>query len=315
VLSIDSFEIKVSLTFASHLINAFLYKSFSKYLFNLINTSLSLIKIVFKLKARPHFPLPESETLIVLGNGPSLRAPIALKSSYFKGKTLLCVNSFSISTEYTVLKPLYYVMLDPGLWRADNAHVADTIDAIASKTTWPLHILVPHEAKKSPRILSLLQNKNVHVHFFNYIVYKGFERIGFRLYKKNIAMPQSQNVLVASLYFAINLGYKNIELFGADHNWHHDLIVNDKNVVCLKHIHFYDSETTVTYKPFYKMMHVQETFRMDEAFFAFAKVFAGYHQIKKYSLYRNAHIVNMTQGSFVDAFDRGNPTHQKQSLK
>ncbi len=284
-----------------------LYKKFSKSVFNSVNTILSLIKIVFKLKRRPNFPLPESDTLIVLGNGPSFGKTMDMHAAYFTGKTILGVNSFSISKEYELLKPRYYVMLDPGLWNAENEQVKSTIDSIASKTKWSLHLLVPHAARNSQRILNLRANSEIKIHFFNYIVFKGFEGIGHWLYKKNYAMPQSQNVLVASLFLSINLGYKNIELFGADHNWHQDLIVNDENVVCMKHIHFYSSGTVATYVPFYKMMHVKETFRMDEALFAFARVFSGYQQIKKYADYRKTRIVNMTEGSFVDAFERGKP--------
>ncbi|MFM7105462.1 MAG: hypothetical protein ACKOW8_08055 [Flavobacteriales bacterium] len=124
-------------------------------------------------------------------------------------------------------------------------------------------------------------------------------------FRYNLAMPQAQNVLVAALCTAINMDYKSIRLYGADHDWHRTLHVNDTNVLCLKHVHFYEDEQEVKYVPFYKGMHNNETFRMDEIFAAWAKVFQGYHNIAAYARKRGVKILNATPNSFVDAFERG----------
>lgn len=281
-----------------------IYERFSSLVLGSINTTASLIKVLFLAKRRPDLPAASGGECIVLGNGPSLKTSLQKSEAYFQQKTLLCVNTFSLSDEYVKLKPRYYVMMDPGLWRAENELVANTMEAIRTKTTWELHVLVPHDARVSPRIRTLTENTNIRVHYINYVVYKGFTKPGHWLYRRNLAMPQSQNVLVASLFLAINLGYKRIELFGADHNWHEQVVVNKDNVVCLKQVHFYENETQVRHLPFYKAMHLNETFRMDEAFHAWAKVFHGYFRIRAYADSRGSRVINRSVISFVDAFER-----------
>lgn len=40
----------------------------------------------------------------------------------------------------------------------------------------------------------------------------------FNMYKENKMLPIMQNVLVGCIYIAINLGYKKIFIYGADHS-------------------------------------------------------------------------------------------------
>jgi Protein of unknown function DUF115 len=280
------------------------YKNFSTFCLDCINTLASILKVLLMSKSAPKFPAPKEDTCLVLGNGPSLKSALANKRDYFRHGSLMCVNTFSLSPEYTDLKPTYYVMLDPGLWHADNNLIRETMEAIGQKTTWPLHLIVPHEARMSKYIASFSGHSSITVHYINYVVFKGFEKTANYFFRKNKAMPQSQNVLVASLFFAINIGFKRIELFGADHNWHEQIRVNEDNIVCVKQVHFYENEMKVEYLPFYKAMHIKETFRMDEAFHAWAKVFYGYIRIRKYADSRGCKIFNATENSYVDAFPR-----------
>jgi len=280
------------------------HKNISGFIINITNTLVSLGKIAVKTRAWAKLPTSQGKHCLVLGNGPSLKAALAQKPEHFRNKSLICVNSFALSDDYVKLQPRYCVMLDPGLWKANHDYIVNTMAALKEKTTWEFHLIIPHEAKISDRIRSLSENPNIKIHYFNYIVYKGFEGIGHYLFRKNLAMPQSQNVLVASLFFAINLGYEKIEMFGADHNWHESLAVREDNVVCVKQVHFYENENEVKYIPFYKPNSRQETFRMDEAFHAWAKVFYGYIRLRNYAESRGAKIYNATEKSFVDAFER-----------
>lgn len=245
----------------------------------------------------------DHQQLVLLGNGPSLQTSIQAGIPR-ESTSFMAVNTFVFSDAYAEFKPRYYVMMDPGLWRADNEITQKTAASLIEKTNWELHVLIPHDASSSLLVQRLAQNENIRIHFLNYVVYKGFQGIGFQLYRANRAMPQAQNVLVAALFLALNLGYKRVLLYGADHNWHQHLEVNEENTVCVRQVHFYENESEVKLVPFYKAMHVHETFRMDELFHAWAKVFHGYFQVGEYAASRGATILNATPGSFVDAFDR-----------
>ncbi len=280
-------------------------KGLSLFLSQCIQTIASMGKVMIKSKSGKTIPKAPSSTCIVLGNGPSLKTSLESYPDFFTKHSLVCVNSFSITPEYTSLKPSYYVILDPGFWYGDSEVVTNTIESLKTKTTWTLYLLVPHEAKKSQNFRELgKHNANIKISYFNYTVYKGFEGIGYWLYAKNLAMPQSQNVLVASLFLSINIGFKEIYLFGADHGWHENLFVTDENVLCFKDTHFYDGKEKINYRPFYKGIHLKETFTMHEILITFSKIFYGYEVINKYAQHCKAKIYNASEVSFVDAFER-----------
>lgn len=281
-----------------------LHKRLAQAGFNTINTAVSLLKVITLSRRAPRLPKANRDRCIVLGNGPGLRKAIDTHPNYFKQASLIAVNGFALSDDFALLQPRYYVLLDPGVWKANLAWVDNMVAAIADKTTWELHVMIPRAAKGSKQVAMLLANANIRVHFLNYVVYKGWNSVGYFLWKKNMAMPQCQNVLVAAIFLSINIGYKQIELAGADHNWHESLAVNEQNVVCLKQVHFYDQREEVSYKPFYKTAATQETFRMDEAFHAWARVFHGYWNMKAYASHRGTTIYNISDPSYVDAFER-----------
>lgn len=280
------------------------YKNTAQFFTKLINTKISIIKILFRSKFGTKFPKASSNSCIVLGNGPSLNESIKNHPEFFKKHELLCVNSFSITDLYQELKPSYYVMLDPGFWFGDSEFIINTINALKVKTTWPMVLFLPHLAKKSSKIKEVASNSNIKIQYFNYTVFKGFDSIAYWFYKKNLAMSQSQNVLVGSLFLSINLGFKEVYLFGADQTWHHNLHVNENNVPCIKNVHFYENQEKVEYKPFYKGAHSKEIFRMDEIFVIFSKAFFGYYSINKYAQHMKCTIYNAGEHSAIDAFKR-----------
>ncbi len=281
------------------------YKSASNFFSQCINTSVSLAKILLISKRKNKLPKATSENCIVLGNGPSLKQSLEKHIDFFKKHSLICVNSFSITEEYVILKPSHYVILDSGFWKSEAETIIESLNAIKTKTSWEINLFVPQMAAKSGRFEQLCkENKNIKLHYFNYTVFKGFENIAHYFYSKNLAMPQAQNVLVASLFLGINMGFQKIILVGADHTWHQTLHLNDKNEVCVKHTHFYEQEEKLNYVPFYKGAHSKEIFRMDELFFTWAKVFWGYLMLNDYAKKQKVKILNASEISFIDAFER-----------
>lgn len=280
------------------------YKATSAFLFDTLNTVMSVVKIAAKSRRTGRFPAPAGETCVVLGNGPSLKTSLQKNPEHFKNKSLLCVNTLCLSPEYEILKPAYCIMLDPGIWLSEGDFMRTLKESLVQKTSWPLTIFLPREARKSALIQSIEENKNIRICYFNYVVYRGFAGLGHFFYRNRLAMPQSQNVLVAALAMAVNIGYRRIELFGADHDWHKNLHVGDDNVVTIRQVHFYENEEHIKFVPFYKGIYRNDTFRMDEAFHAWSLVFAGYRRVNDYAGSRNCKVYNGSETSFVDAFER-----------
>lgn len=284
------------------------YQSSTTRIGQVVNTILSVVKI-FAMSKRParieEFRLPKSAKCVVLGSGPSLKTTWLARGRE-ESTSYIAVNTFVFSEYFDQLQPEYYMILDPGMWLADAELTRKTLALLQQKTNWSMKLFVPFTASKTHFIQQLRTHKHLEVVCVNYVVFKGFTGAAHYFFRRNLAMPQSQNVLVAALFLACNLGYKKIELWGADHDWHKSLHVDCHNVVCVKQVHFYEREEEVKYVPFFKGLHVKETFRMDEIFFAWAKVFYGYHVVRNYAESRGAIIQNATPDSFVDAFNRIN---------
>ena len=279
------------------------YKKFSSWWMQFINTGISLLKVLVKSRAVRNMPTASQSRLLVLGTGPSFKTSLEKNLHYFQSHPVLVVNSFSITETYKQIKPAYYTMLDPGIWFGEIEVMNNTLKAIQEDTTWPMVLFLPREAGHSPKIKKLT-NPNLTICYINYVVFKGFPSVAHYFFRKHLAMPQSQNVLVASLFLGVSVGFQKIELFGADHNWHEQLHVDDSNKVNIKHIHFYEQEERIKYVPFWKMAHSKETFRMDEIFHAWAKVFHGYVTVQNYAQERGVEVVNRSELSLIDAFNR-----------
>ena len=95
--------------------------------------------------------------------------------------------------------------------------------------------------------------------------------------------------------------YKNIFLYGADHSWHEDLKINSGNQVDVNHTHFYDKEKVVM--PMYKLE--GKPFYMHEILRKLHLAFKAYHTIKKYAVSRQTKIINSSEKSYIDAFEKG----------
>lgn len=281
------------------------YKETSGFISQFVNTCVSILKILIRSKFSNSLPSASSDTCIIMGNGPSLKTSLKNNPDFFQKHSIFCVNDFATTNEYTLLKPQYYVILDYAFWMSDGEIVMNTIHALEKKTTWPIQLFVPGIASKNKRFTELCKkNKNIHLNYFNYTVFYGFPSIAHFFYNKNLAMPQSQNVMVASIFLSINMGFKQTTIIGADHSWHQTLHLDNNNILCIKDTHFYEDEEKVKYRPFNKGTHLQETFKLHEIFAAWAKVFYGYILLEQYSKYKNCKIYNASDVTFIDAFER-----------
>lgn len=283
-----------------------IYTSFTEFVSNCVNTGISLLKIIFSSRFNIRLPHANANSCVVLGTGPSLSQSLSKHPDFFRKQALVCVNRFCLSKEYTELKPSYYVMLDPGFWlNMEDEGIKKTLNTIIEQTNWELRLLLPQKAKHSAWVKQIEQrNAKIKISYFNYTVFKGFTGIAHRIYAKNLAMPQSQNVLVAAIFLTINLDFKKIYVVGADHNWHENLHINEQNQLCVKDVHFYENESKVSYRLFYKDAEHRKTFTMHEILFTFSKAFYGYQSLKKYADFRQVSVYNASEISFIDAFER-----------
>jgi hypothetical protein len=259
-----------------------------------------LIRLLLTTDLRNH--IPENETgakkkIVILANGPSLKNEI--DKIDFTNCEISVLNHFYKSSWFNQIKPRYYVIADP-LFFEDESNYLPLIKAVE----WEMLLFVPFYSYKRCSILRCLPSNLIKVIPYHTIPYKGWHLFEFFFYRKGLAMPRAQNVLVASIFTSINMGYKEIDIFGADHSWTQTLGVNETNQVCAVDMHFYEDEKKVTYAPYWKDPNKGTLYSMDEILYYFSLMFKSYHLIRKYADYRGCKITNCTKGSFIDAFER-----------
>jgi hypothetical protein len=253
----------------------------------------------------------EGDNCVILGNGPSLKDSLAGSSyEFIKNNKKICVNDAMLYDGFSDLKPEILVFMDPVYWAKVLVEpVCSNIKkcaAIMLNIDWHVKMFLPLEAKKWNHFIELpSKNKNIEIIYVNIDVSpKSDEELRFLDYKENKAMPLVQNVLVACIYIAINAGFKNIYLFGADHSWHETLYVSDDNIPSIIDKHFFDKEEQVTYIPIYQDSEGKIPFTMAKLFGAYSRMYMSYEELANYAKFMGSKVYNASEKSYIDAFER-----------
>lgn len=272
-------------------------RGIERFLKELFGTLKWLFYFILKTDCRNHVPhVDGAERLIVLATGPSLTE--AIGKIDFSSADVSAMNVFFNSPWYRKIRPRYYVIADPLLFSKEEYYAP-----LMTDTDWDMYLFVPYECWNGNRQLKHVPNPHITVVPFQMEVFEGFRFMKDFIYRKGLSMPKAQNVLVASIFTGINMGYKEILLYGADHSWTKTLGVNAQNQVCTVNTHFQDN-APVTFSPFWKNPDTKEAYTMQELLRAFADMFASYHEIRHFADKHGCRILNCTPDSLIDAFER-----------
>ncbi len=217
---------------------------------------------------------------IILGNGPSLNSFLKEKKYFLQNKELFCVNLFPISEFFERLKPRYYVLSAPEVYKGIGNYQKlqeDIFNNLLKKTHWELFFFVPYFIKKYFDKKRFSENKNIKIIFYNFTPIEGFEFFNYFCFEQNLGMPRNHNVLATSLMLSLSLNFKKIYLAGADHSWLKDIFVTDNNMVLLTQKHFYD-EKTAKAEPMAKLGKGER--KLYEILEKFTLTFKSYFKIK-----------------------------------
>lgn len=278
---------------------------------NLQNTLLSLIRIVFfsKFNGRSNKISADNESIVILGNGPSLNLSIELyKDKLIKRKTL-AVNLMVCSPLFEELKPSYYTLLAPQFFKKDeeltDIYIKNNIQLFTdlnNKTQWEMVLFVPAIFKSSDRLKKLLsENKFIQIQYFNVTPIEGFHSFCDWCFSKGIGMPRPHNVLIPAIMNSVQVGFKEIYILGADHSWLKEITVDENNVALVNQKHFYDENES---RPEKMQDYIKRPRHLHEIIHKFYLSFKGYWEIKRFAEKRNISIYNSSEFSMIDAFER-----------
>jgi hypothetical protein len=251
----------------------------------------------FGKKNLKEIPKNGNDKCFIITNGSSLRKVLENEKEIFIDQDVFTVNLFYQTSYFFEMKPSNHVITDNAFW---DPPADERIEGIQKrfkeqllKVTWEMNLFVPaHGIEIIKTILSL--NKNITLIPYNMTPVSGIKSISHFLYRHNLGMPKPTNVLNAAIFLTLNMGYKTIYIYGADHSWIQDLFVDEDNDVCCFENHFYDN----TRKP-YKMPKGS----LAEGLKSIVEAFESYKLLDIYSKTINARIINKTKGSFIDVFD------------
>lgn len=264
-------------------------------------SALSVAKLI--IESRPatitHFKAPERGRIIILGNGPSLNTTIAESLDTLRRSDTMAVNFFAITPAYDEIRPKYYILVDPLFFTQDKKANFALLDQRLAATSWEMTLIVParHRTALSSKITS---NPKISVATVNAVGIEGWQWLTDMAYRRGWGMPRPRNVLIPALMAAIQMGYKEIFVTGADHSWMSTISVNERNEVVSVQPHFYkdDEKEEIRQRTDYLR------YPLHEIIHSFYVAFKSYHDIRRYADRHGINIYNATPGSFIDAFER-----------
>ncbi len=251
----------------------------------------TLLQSRYRARIKPH---AEGDTIIVLGNGPSLRQTIDNHLDILKSTTCMAVNFAALADDFTAIKPRYYVLADPHFF-SPNERVKQLIERL-KQVNWKMTLFVPATSKNVPDF----RGTKVTVERFNAVGVDASPWLKKKLMQWRLAMPRPRNVLIPSIMIALWLGYKKVLVAGADHSWMQSIWVNERNEVVSVQPHFYK-------EPEGEQKRVDSEYRgyrLHEIVHSFYVAFRAYHQIARFAKAVGSEVINVTPGSYIDAFPR-----------
>lgn len=266
----------------------------------------SLVKVVLlSRRTRRDAPAPQGREIIILGNGPSLRQFIDRDSAFMESRDRMAVNFAANTPEFARIRPERYILADPHFFATDGGDPnVERLWQNLCNAGWTLTLHIPARMAAHPRVREFTAAVENHATAtFNLTPADGFGPLRRALYARRLAMPRPRNVMIPAIMAAIHAGYRRIYLAGADHTWSRTLSVDDSNRVVSVQPHFY----TDTESERQRVSTEYAGYRLHDILHSLCVAFGSYHLIADFARRRGISIINITPGSFIDAFPRQNP--------
>lgn len=246
----------------------------------------------------------ESRSVIVMGNGPSLRKVLAEDMDLLMSDDhdRMAVNFAANAPEFFELKPQHYTLADPHFFDgiSSDGNVARLWENLGSGD-WEMSLWVPADRKRDKTLRELLKrNGKITPRYYNLTPSDGSGPIVRKLTDMGLVMPRPRNVLIPAIMNAIRAGYKEIIIVGADHSWSRSLWVDDENRVVSLQPHFYkDNE-----KELKRVAEEYAGYHLHDILNSLTIAFRSYFEIAEIARRKGVRVLNATEGSFIDAFER-----------
>lgn len=275
----------------------------SVFLGNLCQSIVSILRmsVMSSLKvartSRKYKLLKTSDNCCVLGNGPSLKDDFEAGRVLTEGNDVFCVNMFCSSPLFKELKPRFYFLIDRAFLDPKTERHRSMVEGLINALNdvdWELFLVISSSAVSGSTLLKSISNEKVKIIYANSAGVSGFKGFRHWVYRYCLGMPRCQTVINFALCFSINMKYKNVYLYGADHTWTRDVFVDEDNVVCYGDRHVYNKNLTV----------IKKQGNFAQLLDAFSYMFKSHYLLEDYSKSQGVKIWNCSSDSFLDAYVR-----------
>lgn len=265
------------------------------------SSAASLMKVALMSRGvSPKATEKTGKSIVVMGNGPSLRQTIDNDMEWLCSHDLMAVNFAANTPDFFNLRPQYYILADGHFFsgNATDPNVAKLWQEF-NRISWEMTLWVPRKFSHLAKAL-IFSNGNIRLKTFNLTPIEGLKGLSHALFDAGLGMPRPRNVMIPAIMSAIREGYKKIYLCGADHTWTRTLSVDDENFVVSVQPHFYQDND----KEHERVRSTYKGLKLHDVLGSMTIAFRSYWQIADYANSRSIEIINATPGSMIDAFPR-----------
>ena len=285
----------------------------TKYFFIIYDLIILLLAIFIKtisfksFDRKKYLSIKKVKKTIIIVNGPSLKKNIKNLIAKKDKFEFYVVNYFALKKEFKIIKPDIYVLADPVFWRKNinNEFKKDNFKLYnnLSKVNWDMSLLCPREGFK---IVSLRLKKNKYIkvipiksNFFNFKI----EKLNIFSLTKGITTPYFINVLILSLWHAIQRRIPYIEIYGADFSAFKEFRVNQQtNELNSLYTHYY--KNTEAQKNADRKYKGKPKKKLHNRLFQIWNAFNQMYLLSVVAKKLKIKIINCSHNSYLDSIDR-----------
>lgn len=245
----------------------------------------------------PYHSCPDNNVIRVLATGPSLKKEIEelLSDGSLFSAPIFAMNFFAMSDLFLSFKPTRYCLADPGFFK-EREKENRLYEILNKEVTWNMKLYIPNVSMDIAT--RKIQNYHIALVPISTLHFEGFESNRNLFYKRGFATPSFVNVLIMIEYICLNEGFSKILLYGADHTFLSNLSVDDCNVLRIGDSHFDGDAVVARY-------HNDGTpWRISEFIYDKYLTFKEHDIMRCYADYLGARIINCTQCSLIDSYER-----------
>lgn len=271
-----------------------------------VDSAASLLKVALMSRQASAGGAAKGKSIVILGNGPSLRETIDRHLGWLEQHELMAVNFAANTPELQRLRPGYYILADGHFFSGVTTDPnVELLWRRLGETSWPMTLFVPSKYRRL--VAPLVDGKsNLSLKYFNLTPVEGLKGISHILFRLGLGMPRPRNVMIPAIMTAIREGFDTIYLAGADHSWSRTLWVDDENRVVSVQPHFYkDNESEHK-----RVTSEYAGYHLHDILNSLTIAFRSYFQVADWARSRNVDVINITPGSMIDAFPRRDLSHK-----